>query len=248
MATPELWLTVLGTGLVAGGASAWNQVLERSRDGLMRRTRSRPIPSGRLDGDGGGALFGSALGRAGPRSSWRLGTRPIAAAVAATTFFLYVVVYTPMKPITTLNTAVGAIPGALPPVIGWSAATGRIGIEAWSVFLIVFLWQFPHFLAIAWLYRDDYGKAGYKMLPNVDPEGAITGRQAAFYALALVPCGLLPAMVGLSGPVYFAGALVLGLFYLVRAVAFWRERGEGQAPGGSSTRRSSTSRRSSCCS
>ena len=157
---------------------------------------------------------------------------------------LYVVVYTPLKPLTTLNTAIGAVPGALPPVIGWAAATGQLGVEAWALFLIVFLWQFPHFLAIAWIYRDDYARAGYRMLPTVDPTGAITGRQAAGYALALVPAGLLPTVVGLAG-----GAL------LRRGAGCWgcstctTPSGSGRRcptarPGGSCGPRSSTCPRS----
>jgi protoheme IX farnesyltransferase len=132
-------------------------------------------------------------------------------------------VYTPLKPLTTLNTAVGAIPGALPPVIGWTAATGRFGVEAWALFLIVYLWQFPHFLAIAWLYRDDYALGGHKMLPSVDPHGDMTGRQSALYALTLLPVGLLPTAVGLAGPYYFAGALLFGLYYFTCSVRFWSE-------------------------
>lgn len=214
-----LILTMLGTGLVAGGASTWNQVIERSRDALMRRTARRPLPSGRVE-PLPAALFGSALTVVGLAIlfAW---TNPAAALTALATFLLYVAVYTPLKPITTLNTAIGAIPGALPPVIGWAAATGRLGIEAWALFLIVFLWQFPHFLAIAWIYRDDYARAGYRMLPAFDPLGAITGRQAAGYALILVPAGLLPAVIGLAGSAYFAGALALGLFYLAFAARFW---------------------------
>jgi protoheme IX farnesyltransferase len=149
--------------------------------------------------------------------------------MALLTFVLYVAVYTPLKPLTTLNTAVGAVPGALPPVIGWAAATGQLGIEAWALFLIVFLWQFPHFLAIAWIYRDDYTSAGYRMLPSVDLSGAITGRQAAGYALALIPAGLLPAVVGLAGPVYFAGALALGMVYFSCALRFWSTVSESSA-------------------
>jgi protoheme IX farnesyltransferase len=216
-----LVLTMLGTGLVAGGASAWNQYLERARDQKMRRTASRPLPSGRL-APIEAAVFGSVLTVAG-LAVLALEVNGISAAVALVTFVLYVVVYTPLKPLTTLNTAVGAIPGALPPVIGWVAATGQLGAEAWALFLIVFLWQFPHFLAIAWIYRDDYARAGYKMLPNVDPQGAITGRQAAGHALALIPAGLLPAVLGLAGTVYFAGALMLGLGYLYYAVRFWSD-------------------------
>jgi protoheme IX farnesyltransferase len=214
-----LLATLIGTGLVAGGASAWNQLLERSRDLRMRRTAGRPLPSGRLT-PAEAAVFGTALGLVGT-VILALGANLMAAAVAGVTFLLYVGVYTPLKPVTTLNTAVGAIPGALPPVIGWAGATGQLGIEAWSLFLIVFLWQFPHFLAIAWIYRDDYARAGHRMLPSVDPKGAITGRQAAGYALALVPAGLLPTAVGVAGPYYFLGALALGLFYLVYSVRFW---------------------------
>src|SRR5262249_44078824 len=150
-----------------------------------------------------------------------MGVNGVSAILALVTFVLYVGVYTPLKPLTTLNTAVGAVPGALPPVIGWAAATGQLGAEARALVLIVFLWQFPHFLALAWIYRDDYARAGYRMLPTVDPQGAITGRQAAGYALALVPGGLLPAVVGLAGGFYFAGALVFGLGYLYYAVRFW---------------------------
>jgi heme o synthase len=142
---------------------------------------------------------------------------------------LYVFVYTPLKPWTTLNTAIGAIPGALPPVIGWAAATESLGIEAFSLFLIVFLWQFPHFLAIAWIYREDYARGGLKMLPEVDPQGALTGRHATIYALALLPAGLLPATIGLAGPVYFIGALVLSLFYLGAAIQFWTGISESTA-------------------
>jgi protoheme IX farnesyltransferase len=142
---------------------------------------------------------------------------------------LYVFVYTPLKPRTTLNTAIGAIPGALPPVIGWAAATDSLGIEAFSLFLIVFLWQFPHFLAIAWIYRDDYARGGLKMLPEFDPQGVLTGRQAAIYALALLPAGLMPAAIGLAGPVFFAGSLVLGILYLAAAIQFWNGVSESTA-------------------
>jgi protoheme IX farnesyltransferase len=220
----RLLLTLLGTGLVAGGAAAWNQYLERGRDGRMKRTATRPLPSGRL-APVEAAIFGGVLAALGI-TTLACGVNLVATALAATTLVLYVFVYTPLKPRTTLNTAVGAVPGALPPIIGWAAATGALGAEAWALFLIVFLWQFPHFLAIAWIYRDDYHRAGHKMLPALDPLGAITGRQAAGYALALIPAGLLPATVGLAGPLYFAGALALGLFYLACAVGFWSEVSE----------------------
>jgi heme o synthase len=216
-----LAMTLLGTALVAGGAGALNQVLERARDGLMRRTAGRALPSGRLS-IAEAVSFGVLLAVAGT-ALLLLGANPLAASVALVTFLLYVLVYTPLKPLTSLNTVVGAIPGALPPMIGWGAATGRLGIEAWALFLIVFLWQFPHFLAIAWIYRDDYRRAGFRMLTARDDRGRMTGCQAVSYALALIPAGLLPAMIGLAGPLYFVGALMLGLVYLVASIRFWRE-------------------------
>jgi heme o synthase len=216
-----LALTLLGTALVAGGAGALNQWLERDRDAVMRRTAGRALPAGRLTG-GQAVSFGLALGFVGT-ALLVVGANSLAAGVALITFLLYVFVYTPLKPLTTLNTVVGAVPGALPPLIGWGAATGRLGIEAWSLFLIVFLWQFPHFLAIAWIYRDDYRRAGFRMLSAGDDRGRMTGAQAVSYALALIPAGLLPATTGLAGPLYFVGALVLGLVYLGAAARFWRD-------------------------
>ena len=190
---------------MAGGAGALNQWLERERDARMRRTANRALPGGRL-APSEAAVFGGLLACSGT-AVLLLGANRLAAEVALVTFVLYVFVYTPLKTRTTLNTVIGAIPGALPPVIGWAAATGRLGVEAWALFLIVFLWQFPHFLAIAWIYRDDYQRAGFRMLTVGDPRGRMTGCQAVSYALALVPAGLLPAMVGLAGPIYFAGAM-----------------------------------------
>ncbi|MDX2039023.1 MAG: heme o synthase [Isosphaeraceae bacterium] len=211
-------LTLFGTGLVAAGASVWNQVIERDRDALMRRTRTRPLPSGVLT-PFEAAAFGTILTVLGV-ATLAIAANLLAAATALATFVLYVGVYTPSKPLTTLNTAIGAIPGALPPVIGWAAATGRLGIEAWALFLIVFLWQFPHFLAIAWIHREDYARGGHRMLPLVDPDGILTGRQSMAHALALVPVGMLPAAIHLAGPIYFAGALVLGLIYLAETIRF----------------------------
>lgn len=224
-----LWLaaTLLGTALVAAGGSVWNQVIERSRDARMRRTARRPLPSGRI-GLSPAALFGSILTLLG-LVILALGPHPIAAAVAGVTFVLYAFVYTLFKPVTTLNTAIGAVPGALPPVIGWAAATGQLSIEAWALFLIVFLWQFPHFLAIAWIYRDDYARGGHRMLPCVDPFGVLTARQAVGHALVLVPVGLLPVAIGLAGPFYFVGALLLGLYYLAGAVRFWQHVSDATA-------------------
>jgi protoheme IX farnesyltransferase len=223
----KLSLTLLGTGLVAAAASTFNQWMERARDARMRRTAKRALPAGRLAAFEA-AVFGTGLGILGTLTLlW--GANGLAASVAVSTLLLYVLVYTPLKPRTTLNTAIGAVPGALPPVIGWAAATGTVGIEAFALFLIVFLWQFPHFLAIAWIYREDYARGGMKMLPEVDPDGTLTGRQAAIYALALVPVGLLPTIVGLAGALYFLGALVLGVYYLLAAVQFWTSVSESTA-------------------
>jgi protoheme IX farnesyltransferase len=165
--------TVIGTALVAGGASALNQVAERRTDALMRRTRTRPLPDGRLQSVEA-SLFALALAVAG-LLVLALGANLLAAMVALTTLVTYVAVYTPLKPRTSLATVVGAVPGALPPMIGWAGATGELSREAWILFAIVFLWQMPHFLAIAWLYREDYARAGLKMLPVVDPDGERTG-------------------------------------------------------------------------
>lgn len=220
-------LTLLGTGLVAAGASAWNQVIERERDSRMRRTANRPLPAGLLQ-PLESALFASVLAVSGI-VTLLLATNPMAASVALVTFILYVAAYTPLKPITTLNTAVGAIPGALPPVIGWAAATGTVGIEAFALFLVVFLWQFPHFLAIAWVHREDYARGGHKMLPCIDPDGRQTARQAVAYALVLVPAGLLPTVTGIAGGWYFAGAFAAGLYYLTASLHFYAHRDDRSA-------------------
>jgi protoheme IX farnesyltransferase len=210
--------TLAGTGLVAGGASAFNQLIERRTDGLMKRTRLRPLPDGRL-GPAEAAIVAAALSLAG-LLILAVGANPLAAAVALTTLLTYAVVYTPLKLRTSFATVVGAIPGALPPVIGWAAARGALSEGAWVLFGIVFLWQLPHFLAIAWIYRDDYAKAGFPMLPVIEPDGRSTGRQAALYAAALLPLSLAPTLLGMTGQVYFAGALVLTLAFAGLAVRF----------------------------
>ena len=217
-----LALTMVGTGAVAAGASVWNQVIERDRDARMRRTAARPIPAGRV-GVVEAAVFGTVLACGGLAALSYVAPNSLAAVVAAITFVLYVAVYTPLKPLTTLNTAIGAIPGALPPVIGWAASTGRVGIQPLALFLIVFLWQFPHFLAIAWIHRDDYARGGHMMLPNVDPDGSITGRQALWHAALLLPAGLLPYHIRLGGQFYLFGAMVLGLYYLYYSARFWMD-------------------------
>ena len=219
--------TLLGTFLVAGGASALNQVWERETDKLMRRTRMRPMADMRMQ-PVTATTFGLVLTVIGAvELSYFL--NPLSATVAVFTAVSYVLFYTPLKTRTSLSTIVGALPGALPAVIGWAAATNTLSIEGWVLFGIVFMWQMPHFLAIAWIYRDDYRRAGFPMLPVVEPDGARTGRQALLYALALVPVSLLPALVGVSGLAYFWCALVLGVTFLVLAARFAALRSEGRA-------------------
>ncbi len=219
--------TIVGTALVAGGASALNQLLERRTDGLMVRTRARPIPDGRLTPFEAGA-FGVCASVAG-LVELALGANPVAAAIALVTLVSYIAVYTPLKLRTSLATLLGAVPGALPAVIGWAASTGSLSLEAWVLFAIVFLWQVPHFLAIAWIYRTDYQRAGFPMLPVLEPDGQSTGRQATTYALSLVPVSLLPGIVGLTGPLYLAGALVLGVALVVVSLKFAHDRTSARA-------------------
>jgi protoheme IX farnesyltransferase len=209
---------VVGTGLVAGGASAINMLLERNYDARMPRTAARPLPAGHLQGHEV-ALFGGVLTVVGlVQLAW--GTTPLAAALAAITSFTYLCIYTPLKRLTTLNTHVGAIPGALPALIGGAAVNGRFEPAAWMIFLVVFLWQLPHFLSIAWLYRKDYEAGGFQMLPIVDPDGGATGRQAVLGALALIPASLLPSFAGVCGLAYFVGALLLGGYFVQAALSF----------------------------
>jgi protoheme IX farnesyltransferase len=215
-------LAVLGAALVAGGANALNMVLERDLDARMARTAGRPLPSGRLDAREA-AVFGAALTVAGVLVLLA-GTTPLAALLAALTSASYLCLYTPLKRKTTLNTHIGAVPGALPALIGWAAARGTLDPAAWTLFAIVYLWQLPHFLAIAWLYRDDYARGGFRMLPSADPGGIATGRQALLGAAALVPASLLPSLAGLTGAFYFAGALLLGAWFVRRALSFALER------------------------
>jgi protoheme IX farnesyltransferase len=210
--------TIFATGLVAAAASVLNQVLERDTDALMRRTRNRPLPAGRVS-PSEAWLFGGVLATIGI-GYLSVAVNPLTGLLGLVTLVLYAFAYTPLKRTTSLNTVIGAVPGALPPVMGWAAVRGSLDAEAGMLFLILFLWQFPHFLAIAWLYRDDYARAGLKMLPVIDPAGGMTARQMIGYSLALVPASLAPSMAGLTGPAYFYGALWLGLVLLGYAVAF----------------------------
>jgi len=209
---------LLGTGLVAGGASAFNQVMERDLDALMKRTRTRPMPDQRLQ-PVEGLLAAGAMTLAGLLLIVA-SSNVLAAAVALATLLSYVVVYTPLKRRSSFGTVIGAIPGALPPIIGWAAAENALPAQAWTLFGIMFLWQLPHFLAIAWMYREDYARAGFPMLPVLEPDGRSTGRQAVVYAAALVPLSLAPTLMGMAGVPYFAGALVLGIAFLGLTVRF----------------------------
>jgi protoheme IX farnesyltransferase len=214
--------TLVGTALVASSASALNMIMERRLDALMRRTAGRPLPTGRID-PLPALFFALTLGVLGV--SWlALAVNPLTAVLGALTLLSYVLVYTPMKRVSSLSTVVGAAPGAMPPVMGWAACTGELGPGAWALFGILFFWQLPHFLAIAWMYRADYAEAGFPMLPVIEPDGASTARQAVLWSVALVPLSLVPSALGLTGLVYAVGALVLGLVYVAASVTFGRER------------------------
>jgi protoheme IX farnesyltransferase len=212
--------TLVGTMLAAAGTATLNQYTEREADALMRRTAARPIPSGVISPTEAFWL-GSILVVVGVVYLSIL-SNVLAAALTLATTVLYLGVYTPLKKITPLATFIGAFPGAIPPLIGWAAARGSLSLGAWILFAILFLWQFPHFLAIAWMYREDYARAGIKMLPVVEPSGDRTFRQILVTAAILVPISLLPSVIGITGIGYFFGATVLGMALL--QVCFWAER------------------------
>jgi heme o synthase len=208
---PYLLQTLFATALAAAGAAALNQVFEIEFDARMRRTRNRPLPTHRMSVEEG-MIIGVGCSIAG--ILWlALGTNLLAGVLAAVTIGSYVFVYTPLKRVTTLNTIVGALPGALPPVIGWAAARGRIDFEAWLLFAILFLWQMPHFLALAWLFREDYKQAGFVMLGGTDQSAAMIGRQSLLYTMALISVSFLPAMVGLTTGWYFVVAAATGIYF-----------------------------------
>jgi protoheme IX farnesyltransferase len=227
---PDLLLffhCMLGTWLVAAGTSALNQVLERESDGKMERTRRRPLPDGRLQPVQ--ALgFATLLATAG-MLYLAVTVNLLTALLAAATLASYIFLYTPLKARSPLATLVGAVPGALPPLGGWAAAAGSLGAGGWALFTILFLWQLPHSLAIAWMYKEDYARGGFRVLPVVDPEGGSTVRQILGNALALVPVSLTPALFGVAGAIYFYGALLLGLFLLWHCVGITRDRGRAAA-------------------
>jgi len=225
------WLTlfhaVLGTGLLASGTAALNQWYERGADARMRRTQGRPLPSGRLD-PRRAFWFGVAISLAGFVDLW-FGANPLTAALGLITLLTYLFWYTPLKQKTPHSTTVGAIPGAMPPLIGYAAAHGSLTVEAWLLFGILFLWQFPHFYSIAWMYREDYERAGIRMLPVVEPDGESTARQMFWSALALLGLSLIPRYMGMTGNIYLAGALVLGLGYLFATTRVMQDRSRARA-------------------
>lgn len=221
---PIDWVRALvmlaGSALVGAGGNALNQWYERDTDALMRRTAMRPLPTRRLQ-PARALAFGVASSVIGV-AVLAVFVNALAALLAAITCISYVGLYTPMKRSSALCTLVGAVPGAMPPLIGWAAARGSLSLEAWMLFAIVFLWQLPHFLAIAWLYQDDYAHGGLKMLPLVDFGETRTARQIVLYSVALLPASLLPVMIGLSGRVYFWSALIVGLWFIATALlAAW---------------------------
>lgn len=210
--TGSLSACLLGTALCCGGSGALNQYLERDADQRMMRTRSRPIPAGIIP-PAHALSFGVLLVLSGTGLLlWQVNL--LTAFLAILTAFLYVIVYTPLKKLTWLNTLIGAIPGALPPVGGWAAASGTLDVGAWVLFLILFIWQHPHFYAIAWMYREDYNRGGFKMLSVVEPSGDSMFRQVIGFSLILIPVTILPCLIGMAGGTYLIGSLLLGVFML----------------------------------
>jgi len=212
--------TLIGIGLISAGSSALNQALERSTDAKMKRTADRPIAAGRISLAQG---IVAGIGAIALGGWWLLlHTNLLSVSLALLTAFSYVAIYTPLKRVTTLATFIGAFPGAMGPLLGWTAARGRIEWPAIALFAILFVWQFPHFMAIAWLYRDDYAKAGIRMLPVVQPDGLSTVVEAMFYAVIMIPVSLAPWKLGITGAVYAVPAVALGLFYLAYTIRFTR--------------------------
>jgi protoheme IX farnesyltransferase len=229
-AAPGLVLhTLLGTALVSGGASAVNQILERETDARMQRTAQRPLPAGRMR-PATAWIFAVAISIAG-LAELALAVNPLTALLGLAASASYVLLYTPLKQLSSISTLVGAVPGAIPPMMGWTAVAGRLDPGAWALFGILFFWQLPHFMAIAWLCREDYGRAGFPMVPVSDPDGRRTARWMILYSLGLLVAGAMPTVLGLAGPAYLAGAAALGLAVLFLSLEFAR------SPSSSSARR-----------
>ena len=204
--------TIVGTALIASGTAALNQWYEREADRKMRRTEKRPLPSGSMT-PASAMWFGIALATLG-FAQLAILVNVLSGLLGLFTLVSYLFIYTPLKQRTSLSTVVGALPGAMPPMIGYAAASGRLNADAWALFAILFLWQFPHFLAIAWMYREDYARAGILMLPVVEPDGQSTSRQIVIYASTLIPVSLFPTLLGMTGRIYVVGALLLGGWFL----------------------------------
>ena len=219
--------TLFGTLLVASGTGTLNQFIERASDASMRRTAQRPLPAGRL-APASALWFGILLAVAGGVLLW-LVVNALSSVLAVLTLLTYLLFYTPLKKRTALCTLVGAFPGAMPPLIGWAAARGSLSLEAWVLYAILFFWQFPHFLAIAWMYREDYSRAGLRMLPQGDVEGRFTAREILAFTLALLPVSVLPVFLGQVGMVYMFGALLLGLVFLIYGVRLALHRTKAMA-------------------
>ena len=219
--------TLLGTALVAAGTNALNQYVEREHDARMHRTRTRPLPAGRIT-PRAALLFSSGIAVIGT-VYLGLVVNWLTAALGAFTLASYIFVYTPLKRVSTLNTIIGAVPGAIPPLMGWTAATNELAIGGWIVFGILFLWQLPHFMAISWLHREDYARGGFAMLSVRDSDGAAVARQAIFYTLALLPVSVAPSLLGMTGTVYFVGAAAAGAAMLAATIRFFFDRGARNA-------------------
>ena len=211
-----LFKLLMGVALVCGGSATLNHYLERDADSRMERTRNRPIPQGIIS-PANALIFGILLVLTGVFMLW-WEVNLLTAFLSLLTAFLYILVYTPMKKISWINTTIGAIPGALPPMGGWAAATGDLSAGAWVLFFILFTWQHPHFYSIAWMYKEDYQRGGFKMLPVVYPDGYLMFTQIKLFAFLLIPISLLPTLFGMSGPLYFWGALTAGVFFLVQGM------------------------------
>src|SRR5580658_1940228 len=219
--------TIIGTGLIASGTAALNQWYEREADAKMRRTQDRPLPAGRLDA-WKALVFAIAISVAGFAELW-FGANPLSAVLGLFTLLCYLFVYTPLKQRSPHSTTIGSIPGAMPPLIGFAAASGTLTWDAWVLFAILFLWQFPHFYAIAWMYKEDYARAGIRMLPVVEPDGKSTARRILLYSIALIPISLMPKFFAMAGNVYLYGALALGLVFVYYGLRIRTDRTRQQA-------------------
>ncbi len=223
----RLLLTIAGTSLAAAGANALNQLLEKRRDAMMHRTRGRPLPSGAMS-PMHGLLFALAAMYGGLAIlGWTVSLEAMGLALA--TILIYILVYTPLKTRSTLNTLVGAVCGAIPPMIGWVAASGSLDRGAWILGGLLFVWQIPHFFALAWMYRRDYERAGFKMLPVMDPNGRLTGQVVVLMSLGLLPLGLAATLFGLAGWVYAVGSIALGTWFLVQGLRLYATRSDESA-------------------